>query len=400
MNVKLKPDKVLRDRFYTAESYQHPAKGHLGLWWEILERYTREGETILDPMAGVGATMLGALMGRNVICVEMESHFVSPMLASWEKMRQSPMLGHTMGQVVILRGDARCLPIGRADAVITSPPFQDQLAAHDPRWFEAHRSEFGGGAIPGSSYTRPSAIITSPPYEMSDLTKPLDGTTQGNATHKAGLQRRYTRPPAQVDTVVTSPPYEGVAVTAGDQARAPSIKFPDGERTDRGKIKRDGLFAKGYTRPVDAVVTSPPYDEGLGHGGKPSQRDVDKALWGRVAQNSYNHRTKDNIGNLRGPAYWEAMRQVYAECHRVLKPGGLMVLVVKGFVRAGIYQDLPLLTRQLCETLGFRFVETWRRELWSLSFWRILQQRRDPAAFDSRLRFEEVLVLERSHGPL
>ena len=307
MNVKLKPDKVLRDRFYTAESYQHPAKGHLGLWWEILERYTREGETILDPMAGVGATMLGALMGRNVICVEMESHFVSPMLASWEKMRQSPMLGHSLGQVVILRGDARCLPIGRADAVITSPPFQDQLAAHDPRWFEAHRSEFGGGAIPGSSYTRPSA---------------------------------------QVDAAIFSPPYADNDLQGGET-----------------KVWAEKFGTQSHN-----------------HG--------------------YNNNQGENIGNLRGPAYWEAMRQVYAECHRVLKPGGLMVLVVKGFVRAGFYQDLPLLTRQLCETLGFRFVETWRRELWSLSFWRILQQRRDPAAFDSRLRFEEVLVLERSHGPL
>ena len=48
MNVKLKPDKVLRDRFFTQESYSHPAKGHLGLWWEILERYTRPGEWVLD----------------------------------------------------------------------------------------------------------------------------------------------------------------------------------------------------------------------------------------------------------------------------------------------------------------------------------------------------------------
>ena len=46
--MKLKPDKVLRDKFFTPESYQHPAKGHLGLWWEILERYTQPGGLLLS----------------------------------------------------------------------------------------------------------------------------------------------------------------------------------------------------------------------------------------------------------------------------------------------------------------------------------------------------------------
>ena len=128
-NMKFKPDKVLRDRFYTAESYAHPAKGHLGLWWELLERYTKPGELVLDPMAGVGATMLGALMGRNVICVELEQHFIDPMRASWAKMRRSPMLGHALGQVVILRGDARALPLGRVDAAVFSPPWEKSI--HD-----------------------------------------------------------------------------------------------------------------------------------------------------------------------------------------------------------------------------------------------------------------------------
>ena len=33
---------MLRDKFFTPESYQHPAKGHLGLWnlsfWRILQK--------------------------------------------------------------------------------------------------------------------------------------------------------------------------------------------------------------------------------------------------------------------------------------------------------------------------------------------------------------------------
>lgn len=108
----------------------------------------------------------------------------------------------------------------------------------------------------------------------------------------------------------------------------------------------------------------------------------------------YSH-DSTNIGNLKREAYWEAMRQVYSECHRVLKHQGLMVLVLKGFTRDSQYVDLPAQTRELCETLGFSFMEQWQRELWNLSFWRILQRRRDPAAWDDRLRFEQVLVMRK-----
>lgn len=97
-SIRYRNDKRLRDKLFTAESYQHPAKGHLGLWQTIIEKYTKEGDTILDPMSGVGATLTAALMGRNVICVELEPHFIAPMKASWEKMRQHPMLGHLEAQ--------------------------------------------------------------------------------------------------------------------------------------------------------------------------------------------------------------------------------------------------------------------------------------------------------------
>ena len=334
--MKLKPDKVLRDRFFTSESYQHPAKGHLGLWWEILERYTKPGEWVLDPMAGVGATMLGGLMGRNVICVEKEQHFIEPMRASWAKMRQNPMLGHELGQVVILRGDALALPLGRVDAAVFSPPYESALDGHQ------------------------------------------DGITWEKVQRPNG---------------------------------------PHGQ----GKVEQS------YTRPVDSIITSPPYEEALGlhsGGGHDESRYQMYASGGKNSSDAAYGRTSQNIGNLRGPAYWDAMQQVYSECHRVLKPGGLMALVLKGFTRDGEYVDLPAQTRELVETLGFRFVETWQRELWSLSFWRILQGSEKKAIklglqigltedditevirtyrvsngkLDDRLRFETVLALRRKGG--
>lgn len=106
-SLRLKNDKRLRDKLYTPENYQHPAKGHLGLWQAIIEKYTKPGDTILDPMSGVGATLTAALMGRNVMCNEMEHHFLLPMVRSWAKMMQHPFLGAIIGEVEILWGDAR-----------------------------------------------------------------------------------------------------------------------------------------------------------------------------------------------------------------------------------------------------------------------------------------------------
>jgi len=348
--VRLKPDKVLRDRFFTRESYSHPAKGHLGLWWEIFQRYTQPGDLVLDPLAGVGASLLGAVMGRNIICVELESHFVAPMKASWAKMRQSPMLGCELGQVVILRGDARCLPLGRADYVVTSPPYE------------------GSQVSAGNVGNR------------------IKAETWGMG-HSLAPDRGYIR--AQVDAVVTAPPYdEGLGHGSSDRNRDIA----------RSRNIQDGSY--DYSRPqVDAVVTSPPYEGTRADGSALQEKMVGlggfHAYTNEEVYRWHTERDQTNIGNQRGEKYWESMRQVYTECHRVLYPGGLLILVLKGFTRDSKYVDLPLQTRQCCEALGFRFVEQWERELWGLSFWRILQKRRDPAAFDDRLRYEQVLVMER-----
>ena len=392
------------------------AKGHLGLWEAIIEKYTQPGDTILDPMAGVGATLTAALMGRNVMCNEMEHHFLLPMVRSWAKMMQHPFLGAIIGEVEILWGDAR-------DFGTVQPwPYRDLAIAY-----------------PKDSWTTLRARRRK--YHLPLVSRHL--------------------PLNSADAAIFSPPYEGIAVTAGDQARSPSILFPQGERTDRGRIKRDGLFERGYTRPVDAIVSSPPYegftepnDEQRQAANKSYKftkrrgytRPVDAIVSSPPFQDNvmsgrqetphggsnyaglspnppYNHQgaayttrssatgrfmdsttesrrirgleAGTNIGNLRTDAYWGAMRQVYAECHRVLRPGGIMALVLKGFTRNGQYVDLPAQTAEMVESLGFVHFDTWRRELWSLSFWRILQRRRSPDTFDDRLNYESVLAFRK-----
>jgi DNA modification methylase len=315
--VKLKGDKKLRDALFTPEAMSHPAKAHLGMMWEIVERYTEPGQWVLDPFGGVGSTLIATLMGRNVVCVEMEQHFLDPMKASWAKMRQhGPMLGHTMGEAVMLKGDARCLPLGSVDGIVTSPPYEG-TEQHDKRSLSPveiqKRAELFGKAS-GENFNTPGRL--------------------------RAIQRSYS----------------------------------------------------GYTRP-DTIITSPPYGhESVVNKGRPGESVVASEKFGYL---EYYSDAKLNIGNMKNSAYWEAMAEVYSECYRVLRPGGTLVLILKGFTRDGEYVDLPQQTSDMVEPIGFREFDRWERELWTLSFWRILQKRRDPQAFDDRLKYETILGFRR-----
>ena len=174
--LRMKNDGPLRKRLFVAEAMSHPAKGHISMWQEMIERYSAPGDLMVDPMAGVGTTLVAALMGRHVICVELEPHFVAPMRASWEKMKQHPMLGFTLGHVCIIRGDARHLPLVSADSIITSPPWEEMRK-------DQHLSDRAYGDI-----------------------------VRNNQEHS---WRGYTSQP-QVDAVVSLPAYENTAHKPGN----------------------------------------------------------------------------------------------------------------------------------------------------------------------------------------
>jgi len=62
--------------FFDGSSVAHPAKMHVELCAELIRRYTKPGDVVLDPMNGVGTTtILCVLLGRNAIGVELEEKF-------------------------------------------------------------------------------------------------------------------------------------------------------------------------------------------------------------------------------------------------------------------------------------------------------------------------------------
>jgi DNA modification methylase len=111
----------------------HPAKFPETMAQEFIEFFTKEGETVLDPMAGTGSTLVAALRaGRNSYGIELNPKYARIARQIIEEER------NTIGSPIenlkseIVNGDARLadnyqLPM--IDYVLTSPPYWDMLHA-------------------------------------------------------------------------------------------------------------------------------------------------------------------------------------------------------------------------------------------------------------------------------
>jgi hypothetical protein len=112
----------------------HPAKMLPTIARHIIATYTRPGDFVLDPMAGIGTTIVEAMhLGRAGIGVEYEARWAR---LGDDNVRLAQDHGAT-GRGEILRGDARHLSAivspevrGRVALVITSPPYGPSAHGH------------------------------------------------------------------------------------------------------------------------------------------------------------------------------------------------------------------------------------------------------------------------------
>ncbi|GAG78565.1 unnamed protein product, partial [marine sediment metagenome] len=208
-----------------------------------------------------------------------------------------PQLGSTMGECQIIQGDARNLEGLLADKIITSPPYADQpqpsrtnhgILNHKPdcNCNFCRKNRGNKGAIQG--YRQLDKIITSPPYaeQIHPTGETVEKVVATNDPKHLGkysqvlLVDGYSSENPQnignlsygdIDSIITSPPYEGSIVDGNENF--------EGMR-HLGTINKDNIAQKrkqlrayqfgkettGYgKKPVDAVITSPPY-EGTGVG--------------------------------------------------------------------------------------------------------------------------------------
>jgi DNA modification methylase len=111
----------------------HPAKYPETMAQEFIEFFTKEGETVLDPMAGTGSTLIAALRaGRNSYGIELNPKYAQIAQQTIDEERKA--LGEKVEGLTsnVINGDAAKIAnfgLSTFDYVLTSPPYWDMLRA-------------------------------------------------------------------------------------------------------------------------------------------------------------------------------------------------------------------------------------------------------------------------------
>lgn len=359
-------------RRFLEHAVPHPAKMNTNLLEFLIENYTREGYTILDPMAGTGSLgVVASLLGRNAIQVELEPRFYEWMEKARENVERHPTLT-PKGRIINILGDARRLSelLCTVDTVITSPPYAETISdkAGGPTSVEkvgvstitARQYSDSGDNIGNLPLGNVDAIITSPPYASS-----LEGTT------------RHTR--------------GGIASRDPKLAQSGTYSVMETGELDETILR---LRAFGRTDPK----AGGPYGSSLAHPYSPnpgnignldnSEQDYVLLEKEKGLDTLYARLTRNGK-----PTYLSEMLKVYHEMYKVLKPGGLAIVVVKPYIRNKKIIDLPYYTYLLMERVGFKLEKLYKLRLRTMSFWRILYYKKYPDI--PKITHEYVIVMKK-----
>jgi len=394
------------------EAFAHPAKFSHGLICRIVEHglskgYWKAGDTVADPFGGVA---LGGIIcgyhGLNWTGIELEEKFVELGNRNLDLHRAKwKALGYDV-DVQLVQGDSRNLAqiLQQADAVVCSPPYiETQIVgcdciAPDKRKAFSKTGEWpkGGlnvgargeadknyGSTPGQIGRLKAgsidSVITSPPFlgaragtTKSHPTKHggpcaervrsvgTDGDCMGDSEGQIGNLRA-----GSVDSILTSPPYAESVHNGNGIDQSKLTGNPAGRNTQakaEGYGSTPGNLGNLKAGSISGIVTSPPYagtrQDGTikDGGGFSSNSDGPTTKW-------HTERNPANIGNLgdetnvNRETYWQAVAAIYEQCHQILKPGGVMVCVVKSYVKNKAIVPLPDDTLKLLGHIGFEPVE-------------------------------------------
>lgn len=108
---------------------------------------------------------------------------------------------------------------------------------------------------------------------------------------------------------------------------------------------------------VDLIMFSPPYSNQLKAGGKGMpQYEYEKDSSGYVGLEEYTD-DPDNLGTLTEFWFNQKMLEVYRVCYQSLKPGGIMVFVLKDQIKDGQRVDYTLTNIRKAVQVGFKLHE-------------------------------------------
>jgi len=116
-----------RQDLFPPEAMDHPAKYNFAMVESIIEYISEPGDTIMDIMAGTGTIMIGALLGRNIVCVELEKRYQEIMIQAREIIKPA-----TDNTIIIIGGDCRNVMPIPVNHIIFSPPYAMILKSKNP----------------------------------------------------------------------------------------------------------------------------------------------------------------------------------------------------------------------------------------------------------------------------
>jgi DNA modification methylase len=115
---------------YLGNTQDHPAKMNLQLIEFLIGKYTRNGDIVLDPLAGTGSVgVIAAALGRNSVQIEIVPKFYRGIEQARTNVESDPAL-RKKGWIKNFCGDARKAGkyVGqeKINVVLTSPPYENQ----------------------------------------------------------------------------------------------------------------------------------------------------------------------------------------------------------------------------------------------------------------------------------
>ena len=174
--------------------------------------------------------------------------------------------------------------------------------------------------------------------------------------------------PGYIDCVLASPPYSEGLTQGGGQRTETTNSGAGGDIVPRHYGTTPGNLGNLKPGDVSAIISSPPYEGSMSseksgidwsktvrEDGTPRDMSKEPAHAHRVgAGAAMKYGTNEGqLGNTQGPTFWEAARDIVAQCLQILRPGGYAIWVVKDFVRAKKRVDFTGDWRKLCEAAGF-----------------------------------------------
>lgn len=394
-------------------AFEHPAKFSKRLLERILDHmeargWIEKGMMIADPFGGVRlGGVVCAYRGYQWLGVELEQRFMDLGEQVFGVHRgRWDALG--VPQPVCVQGDSRQfheLIKKAADVVVSSPPYVSGGHHNDvfEAWNTNGRGQNGRGDLHGYGKTDGQiaqlkegslpAVVSSPPFQRShggERGIMVDGLHTKDGRHHKGFAKRQYRDGERaegniedakhgsVDVVMSSPPYDVIAAGAGGLNTKPAKH--DGQQSgrkagasqtgDQRYGESEGQIARCKKGELGAVLSSPPYEDSMNHAARHGF-DFNKGEWqkhdpvtpgrARARERSHSNRSygnaKGQIGKLKKQTYWEAMLEVYSSCYLAMRPGGVMAIVVKDFVKNGKRQRLCDDTLRLLNHVGFETLE-------------------------------------------